>query len=136
MKPLLPILKSGQVKTFDREVELFPGLRTVAAYGHTPGQNLLCSGKQKARSWCFWGDTLHVQDVQFADPSVTVKFDVDPKAAAAQRKTCFSADAREEWIPGGSRPRLLSRCRTMCKKEGDHFRWIPVPYTNDSQRPR
>src|SRR5258708_1095919 len=33
-----PYIKSGQVKTFDGEVVLFPGLRTVAGYGHTPGQ--------------------------------------------------------------------------------------------------
>jgi glyoxylase-like metal-dependent hydrolase (beta-lactamase superfamily II) len=77
-----PYIKSGQVKTFDGEGELFPGLRTVAGYGHTPGQTyyVLESNGEKL---VFWGDTLHVQDVQFADPSVTVKFDVDPKAAAA-----------------------------------------------------
>src|SRR5258705_6399579 len=83
-----PYIKSGQVKTFDGEVELFPGLRTVAGYGHTPGQTyyVLESNGEKL---VFWGDTLHVQDVQFADPSVTVKVDVDPKAAAAQRILAF-----------------------------------------------
>jgi len=38
------------------------------------------------------------QDVQFADPSVTVKFDVDPKAAAARRKLAFADAARNGYL--------------------------------------
>jgi len=44
------------------------------------------------------GDTLHVQDVQFADPSVTIKFDVDPKAAAAQRKLALADAAKNGYL--------------------------------------
>jgi glyoxylase-like metal-dependent hydrolase (beta-lactamase superfamily II) len=52
-----PYIKSEQVKTFDGEVDLFPGLRTVAGYGHTPGQTyyVLESNGEKL---VFWGDTL------------------------------------------------------------------------------
>src|SRR6266849_5661933 len=69
-----PYIKSGQVKAFDGEVELFPGIRTVPGYGHTPGQTyyVLESNGEKL---VFWADTIHVKDVQFADPSVTIKFD-------------------------------------------------------------
>jgi glyoxylase-like metal-dependent hydrolase (beta-lactamase superfamily II) len=51
-----PYIKSGKVKTFDGEVQLFPGLRT-AGYGHTPGQTyyVLESNGEKL---VFWGDTL------------------------------------------------------------------------------
>ena len=126
-----PYIKSGQVKTFDGEVELFPGLRTVAGYGHTPGQTyyvLISNGE----TLVFWGDTLHVQDVQFANPSVTIKFDVDPKAAAAQRKLALADAAKNgclvaqdhSYFPGVGH----------VQKEGDHFRWIPVPYINDAQK--
>lgn len=128
-----PYIKSGQVKTFDGEVELFPGLRTVAGYGHTPGQTyyvLESNGEKLA----FWGDTVHVQDVQFADPSVTVKFDVDPKAAAAQRKLAFADAAKNGYLV--ALDHVYFPGVGHVQKEGDHFRWIPVPYTNDSQRPR
>ena len=128
-----PYIKSGQVKTFDGEVELFPGLRTVAGYGHTPGQTyyVLESNGEKL---VFWGDTLHVQDVQFADPSVTLKFDVDPKAAAAQRKLAFADAAKNGYLV--ALDHVYFPGVGHVQKEGDHFRWIPVPYTNDSQNPR
>ena len=126
-----PYIKSGQVKTFDGEVELFPGLRTVAGYGHTPGQTyyVLESNGEKL---VFWGDTLHVQDVQFADPSVTVKFDVDPKAAAGQRKLAFADAAKNGYLV--ALDHVYFPGVGHVQKEGDHFRWIPVPYINDSQK--
>ncbi len=128
-----PYIKSGQVKTFDGEVELFPGLRTVAGYGHTPGQTyyVLESNGEKL---VFWGDTLHVQDVQFADPSVTVKFDVDPKAAAAQRKLALADAAKNGYLV--ALDHVYFPGVGHVQKEGDHFRWIPVPYINDSQKAR
>jgi glyoxylase-like metal-dependent hydrolase (beta-lactamase superfamily II) len=64
-----------------REVDYFPGLRTVAGYGHTPGQTY-CVLESDGEKLLFWGDIGHVQ------------------------------------------------------KEGDHFRWIPSPYINDSQKAR
>ncbi len=130
---ITPYIKSGKVKTFDGEVQLFPGLRTVAGYGHTPGQTyyvLESNGEKLA----FWGDTVHVQDVQFADPSVTVKFDVDPKAAAAQRKLAFADAAKNGYLV--ALDHVYFPGIGHVQKEGDHFRWIPVPYTNDSQKPR
>ena len=128
-----PYIKSGQVKTFDGEVELFPGLHTAAGYGHTPGQTyyVLESNGEKL---VFWGDTLHVQDVQFADPYVTVKFDVDPKAAAAQRKLAFADAAKNGYLVALDHAYFPGIGHVQ--KEGDHFRWIPVPYINDSQKPR
>jgi len=126
-----PYIKSGQVKTFDAGVELFPGLRTIAGYGHTPGQTyyVLESNGEKL---VFWGDTLHVQDVQFTDPSVTVKFDVDPKAAAAQRKLAFADAAKNGYLV--ALDHVYFPGIGHIQKEGDHYRWIPVPYINDSQK--
>jgi len=126
-----PYIESGQVKTFGGEVELFPGLRTVAGYGHTPGQTyyVLESNGEKL---VFWGDTLHVQDVQFANPSVTIKFDVDPKAAAAQRKLALADAAKNGYLVA-----LDHACFPgvgHVQKEGNHFRWIPVPYINDAPK--
>jgi len=128
-----PYIKSGQIKTFDGEVELFPGLRTVAGYGHTPGQTYYVL-ESTGEKLVFWGDTLHVQDVQFANPSVTVKFDVDAKAAAAQRKLAFADAAKNEYLVALDHAYFPGVGHIQ--KVGDHYRWIPVPYTNDSQKPR
>ena len=130
---VIPYIKSGKVKTFDGEVELFPGLRTVAGYGHTPGQTYFVL-ESNGETLVFWGDTVHVQDVQFADPSVTVKFDVDPKAAAARRKLAFADAARNGYLVALDHAYFPGVGHVQ--KEGDHFRWIPVPYINDSQKAR
>ena len=58
--------------------------------------------KAKANDWCYGGDLMHVAAVQFAEPSVTIRFDTDSKAAAAQRKKQY-ADAAKRGT--GSRPR-------------------------------
>jgi hypothetical protein len=38
-------------------------------------------------------------------------------------------------VPRRSRPHIFSGVGHV-QKEGDHFRWIPVPYINDSQKAR
>jgi len=128
-----PYIKSGQVKTFDGEVQLFPGLRTVAGYGHTPGQTYYVL-QSNGQTLVFWGDTIHVQDVQFADPSVTIKFDVDPKAAAAKRKLALADAAKNGYLVALDHAYFPGVGHVQ--KEGDHYRWIPVPYINDSQKAR
>ena len=81
------------VKTFDGETLLFPGLRSIPGYGHTPGQSyyVLESGGEKM---IFWGDIIHVPDIQFYNPNITIKFDVDSTAAAARRKRDFADAAK------------------------------------------
>ncbi|WP_187277107.1 MBL fold metallo-hydrolase [Phyllobacterium endophyticum] len=126
-----PYLASGQVKTFQGDTRLFPGVRTVAAYGHTPGQSyyLLEDSGQKLE---FWGDTVHVQEVQFDDPSVTISFDQDQKQAGAQRLKAFSDAAKNGYLV--AMPHISFPGLGRVRRDGDHFTWIPVPYVNDAQR--
>lgn len=65
--------------------ELFPGVSPIAAFGHTPGHTLFLieSGGQKL---LIWGDLMHVQDIQFPRPDISVTYDMDPAAAAAVRR--------------------------------------------------
>jgi glyoxylase-like metal-dependent hydrolase (beta-lactamase superfamily II) len=64
--------------------ELLPGIRAIAAFGHTPGHTLflLDSGGQK---FLVWGDLMHAEKIQFPLPSISVTYDTDPAAAAASR---------------------------------------------------
>jgi glyoxylase-like metal-dependent hydrolase (beta-lactamase superfamily II) len=59
------------VKTFEGATELFPGLRTLPAYGHTPGHTyyILEDGGEKL---VFMGDTIHAPGAQFDDPDITI----------------------------------------------------------------
>ena len=95
-----PYLKAGKVKTFTYGSELFPGITPMATPGHTPGHTsyLLESKNQRLM---FLGDVLHIAAVQFADPSVTIVYDVDQAAAAIQRKKLFAEAAKNGyWIAG------------------------------------
>jgi glyoxylase-like metal-dependent hydrolase (beta-lactamase superfamily II) len=69
--------------------ELLPGIAAVAAYGHTPGHTvfLLQDGNGPgAVKLLLWGDLMHVQDIQFPRPDISVSYDTDPVLAAETRK--------------------------------------------------
>ena len=121
-----PYIASGSVKTFDGETLLFPGLRSIPGYGHTPGQSyyVLESGGEKM---IFWGDIIHAQRVQLQHPEVTVVFDIDATAAAATRNRLLPKLAREDVVIAG--PHMLFPSLGRLRKEGSGYTWAPVAFT-------
>lgn len=123
-----PYVDAGRVKTFSGATEVLPGIRTIPAPGHTPGHTFY-SLESKGQKLVFWGDVVHVADVQMPDPAVTIVFDVDPAAAAATRKKAF-ADAAEGryWVAADhiSFPGVGHLGR-----DGQGYRWVPMTYVND-----
>ena len=71
----------GKWKTFADGSELVPGIRAVKANGHTPGHTAFSveSGDQKL---LIWGDIVHAHAIQFAQPAVSIEFDVNQEQAA------------------------------------------------------
>jgi glyoxylase-like metal-dependent hydrolase (beta-lactamase superfamily II) len=125
-----PYIASGSVKTFDGETQLFPGLRSIPGYGHTPGQSYYVLESEGQRM-IFWGDIMHVPDIQFANPNVTIKFDVDSTAALARRKKDFADAAKNRTLV--AMPHMYFPGVGHVAKEGNHYRWIPLPYVNDAK---
>jgi glyoxylase-like metal-dependent hydrolase (beta-lactamase superfamily II) len=80
--------------------ELLPGISPIAAFGHTPGHTifLLESSGQKL---LIWGDLMHVQNIQFPRPDISVSYDTDPAAAAAIRKEVLKYAAANSIPVGG-----------------------------------
>jgi len=80
--------------------DLLPGIKPIAAYGHTPGHTafLVEDGKGKL---LIAGDFLHVALVQFPAPDVSASYDVDPKAAAATRRQLLDYAAKNKIPVGG-----------------------------------
>jgi glyoxylase-like metal-dependent hydrolase (beta-lactamase superfamily II) len=126
-----PYVSSGQVKTFEGETEVIPGIRSMTAYGHTPGHTyyVLEDGGQKL---VFMGDTIHAPDAQFHDPSITVEFDVDQKAAAATRQRSFAEAAKAGYLVAFDHMYFPGIGRI--KKETVGYRWLPIPYINDAAK--
>src|ERR1700687_4011010 len=125
-----PYIASGSVKTFVGETQLFPGLRSVPGYGHTPGQSYYVL-ESEGQKLIFWGDIIHVPDIQFANPNVTIKFDVDSTAAAARRKKDFADAVKNRSLV--AMPHMYFPGVGHVVKDGDHYRWIPLPYVNDAK---
>jgi glyoxylase-like metal-dependent hydrolase (beta-lactamase superfamily II) len=127
-----PYISSGQLKTFDGATQFFPGFRSQPAYGHTPGHTfyILESGGEKA---LFAGDLMHIGPVQFEDPLVAIKFDSDPVKAVEQRKREFADAAKTGYLVAFAHISFPGVGRI--REDGDHYRWIPVPYVNDAAKP-
>ena len=71
---LAPYEKSGRLHPFDGAAQLFPGIRTVPAYGHTPGHTAYMIESQ-GQKLLAWGDIVHLGEVQFPHPDMTISYD-------------------------------------------------------------
>jgi glyoxylase-like metal-dependent hydrolase (beta-lactamase superfamily II) len=63
---------------------LFPGIQSVATYGHTPGHTVFIIGNDEQKI-LVWGDLVHVMPVQMPYPQLPVIFDVDTEQAVVSR---------------------------------------------------
>jgi len=120
-----PYLKVGRLKTFVGETELFPGIRTIPAPGHTPGHTLYVV-ESKGQKLVVVGDTVHAMEVQFPKPSVTIRYDIDAKSAATQRERILADAAKNGHLIGADHISFpgLGHVRV----DGEGFAWMPVPY--------
>jgi len=124
---LKPYQDAGRLKPIDADGELVPGVRAMASHGHTPGHTTYVV-ESKGQKMVVIGDLMHVASVQFANPEVTIQFDSDPVAAAAQRKKAYAEGAANGYLfaiahvsfPG------LGRLRAA----GDGYVFVPVNYSS------
>ncbi|RZI59114.1 MAG: MBL fold metallo-hydrolase [Rubrivivax sp.] len=123
---LKPYQDAGRLKTFSGETELVPGIRTHAAYGHTPGHTVYMVESQ-GQKLAVWGDLMHVAAVQFPDPSVTINFDSDSKQAMPQRQKAYADAAKNGYwvaIAHVSFPGI-----GHIAADGKGYRWVPANYS-------
>lgn len=139
-----PYVDSGQVRTFEGAVELFAGVRSVPAPGHTPGHSFF-SLDSRGKKLLFWGDVLHMAEVQFPDPSVTIQFDSDPIAAEHTRQQAFAEAAQGRYLVAATHisfpgignisrgtPTVSFAGRDRVYRELGEYRFYPLPYVNNA----
>ena len=120
-----PYVAAGKSKPFDGETDLAPGIKAMASAGHTPG-HMTYIVESKGTKLVLWGDLMHVAAVQFAEPSVTIKFDTDPKAAAVQRKRAYADAARNGyWVAAAH---LAFPGIGHVRADGKAYAWVPANY--------
>ena len=126
MASLNPYVAAGKFKPFDGDTELAPGIKAMAAPGHTPGHSLYVV-ESGGRKLVLWGDLMHVAAVQFAEPSVTIAFDTDSKNAAVQRKRAYAEAAKQGYLVGSAH--LSFPGLGHLRAEGKGYTFVPVNYS-------
>jgi glyoxylase-like metal-dependent hydrolase (beta-lactamase superfamily II) len=121
-----PYVDAGKYKPFDSDTELVSGIRSMAAYGHTPGHTVYVV-ESKGQKMVFWGDLMHVAAVQFAEPSVTIQFDTDSKHAAPQRKKAYADAAKNGYFVAAAHVSFPGI--GQLRPDGKGYRWLPVNYS-------
>lgn len=131
-KVVAPYVAAARFKLFDGDAPLLSGLTPIAAPGHTPGHTFYLL-QDAGDSLLFWGDTVHMQPVQFADPDIAIRYDWNAAMAVAARKTILvRASANHWWVAGAhiSFPGI-----GHIAADGDHYRWVPANYTLNRIKP-
>lgn len=119
--------RAGKVKTFSGRTEILPGITAIPTPGHTPGHSFYLA-KSGDESIEFWGDIMHVGQVQFAKPAVTITFDVDQDAARAQRIKQFGQATDERQLVAVDH--LPFPGVGHLRRNGDGYDWVPAEYKN------
>ncbi len=123
---LAPYVSAGRFKPFDGDTELVPGVKAVAARGHTPGHSVYVV-ESKGQKLALWGDLMHVGAVQFPHPEVTIQFDTDSKAAAAQRKKAYADAAKGRYLVAAAHLPFPGIGHLRAERKG--YAFVPLSYT-------
>lgn len=125
IKTVKPYLDAGKLKPFSGETILLPGITALPTPGHTPGHSFYRVAS-KGESIEFWGDILHFGSVQFPKPEITVVYDFDSQAAAAQRTTQFIDAAKSRQLVAAAHLPFPGVGHIRAADQG--YTWVPVDY--------
>jgi glyoxylase-like metal-dependent hydrolase (beta-lactamase superfamily II) len=93
-------MPSSMLATFQPGAELAPGIKAVAAHGHTPGMSMfeVASGGQ---TFTFLGDLTNIPALFARNPDWAVTFDMDPVMARQTRRATFERIVAAKGMVGG-----------------------------------
>ena len=97
-----------------------PKIELVALPGPTPGH-----GGYKLHgpeTLLIWADTLHLRELQTADPKICMAFDVDPAQALQTRLETLQQAEREGWTVAGSHVAGFGNIQ----RDGEVYRFVVV----------
>ncbi len=99
-------------------------ITAVAATGHTPGHAAFSLDSEGERL-LFWGDTVHGAALQFADPDICAKYDMDMPQAVKTRREIFDRAAGEKIPVAGAHLPFPAIGRVTKNESGGEFTFTP-----------
>jgi glyoxylase-like metal-dependent hydrolase (beta-lactamase superfamily II) len=121
-----PYARAGKLRPFDGAGQILPGIQALPAHGHTPGHTAYLV-ESKGQRLLLWGDTIHLAEVQLADPDVTIDYDMDRKAAVISRRKLLADAATQGFLVGGAHISFPGLGHVSVDSAGYH--WIALPYS-------
>jgi len=116
----------GHVDLFDRETEIVPGIRAVAAPGHTPGHMTLEISSEDEKLLCIADGVLH--PIHLEHPEWHAAVDFDPKQVVATRRRLLEGVANRKALVLAFHFPFPGLGRVV--KKGERWRWQPIEITS------
>jgi glyoxylase-like metal-dependent hydrolase (beta-lactamase superfamily II) len=107
------------------DAEVVPGIRSIAAFGHTPG-HMVYHIESDGRRLLLWADTANHYVASVQRPEWHVRFDMDKEAAVATRRRILDLAAAER-IPVTGYHMPFPALGYIDRSEGG-YRWVPATY--------
>jgi glyoxylase-like metal-dependent hydrolase (beta-lactamase superfamily II) len=93
-------LSADQLQQFEPGKDIIPGLKSVAAFGHTPGHTLFVA-ESKGEKFAYVADTTNIPQLFARNPDWAVQFDMNADAARDTRRKTFEMIVNEKMMAGG-----------------------------------
>jgi glyoxylase-like metal-dependent hydrolase (beta-lactamase superfamily II) len=126
---LAPYVAAGRFKPFngegEAELELEPGIRTIAVPGHTPG-HIAYLVESRSKDLLVWGDIVHVAAIQLQNPKASVEYDTDAIAARRSRGDALKLAADRRYLIGAAH--IAFPGLGHVRKNGRTYDWVPINY--------
>lgn len=112
---------------FSDGAQVAPGIRAVAANGHTPGHTAYAV-ESAGQKLLIWGDLVHAHAVQFAKPGISIEFDVDQNQAIATRRAVMQSAAESKTLVAGMHLPFPGLGRVRAEGKGS-YSWVPIEFS-------
>ena len=122
---LHPYIEAHRFRPFDGRTPLAAGITALPRHGHTAGHSTYLV-ESRGQKLVLWGDLMHVAAVQFDNPTVTISFDSNNRAAAVQRKRAYADAASNGYLVGAAHVSFPGIGRVRANGRG--YMWLPVNY--------
>ncbi len=118
------IAKWKNVRTFEGEPELLPGVRVIQAHGHSPGMvtHLVSSG---GKQFLISSDLVNLSPHIQTNPDWQLSIDMDPQMASETRRKIFDRAVADKLMISGSHW-MQPNVGTFAK-DGNTYVFTPEP---------